>query len=413
MITVDQSMDIRILHREGLSIRAIAQRTGHARNTVRKVLRGQHSNTFKTPERTSKLEPFHDYLTRRWFEFRLNALRLHQEVAQQGYDGSVDTVRRFIKTLKDQEARSAKATVRFETPPGKQAQVDWAECGRFFDPSIGRDRTLYAFVMTLGYSRMMYVCFTWSMKLADLLTCHEEAFAYFGGCPELILYDNMKQVRISNTKWNAAFIDFAQHYGFTAKTHRPYRPRTKGKVERAVDYLKDGFLAGRSFNGLDDVNAQVMHWLEHTANPRIHGTTAQRPIDRFEQERAALINTQGRPRFVLAEPVSRRVNSESHVHFEGNRYSVPSRHVGQRVRVFALGGFIEVRVGDTVVARHVLATGKGQCVSEPAHLADLWKQAHARTQAPPREAVRWDMDPAPTHTPVQQTPLQAYEELAE
>lgn len=179
--------------------------------------------------------------------------------------------------------RLKKLTVRFETPPGQQAQADGAYCGRFTTPD-GKPLSIYAFVMVLSYSRQLFVRFTTSMRLPELIACHQEAFQFFRGWSQTILYDNMKQVKLGPGQWNDAFLDFARHYGFTPKTHRIRRPRTKGKVERMVDYVKDNFLAGRVFHGLDDLNTQVRRWLDDVANVRLHATTQARPVDLFAQE---------------------------------------------------------------------------------------------------------------------------------
>jgi transposase len=261
MIALDQLMDIRDLNRQGHSIRAIARLTGLSRNTIRRVLRGQHDLKRRESTRPSKLDPFKDYLRQRRAEYPLSAVRLTAEIRPMGYAGSVITVRRFLATLDDRDHRERRLTVRFETPPGQQAQADWASAGRFLDAE-GRSRSIYLFVFVLAYSRMLFVHFTTSMNLATLVACHQRAFDYLGGWPRVILYDNMKQVRLGPTHWNDAFLDFANHHGFTLKTHRPYRPRTKGKVERTVDYVKDNFLLGRCFATLDDLNAQGIAWLD-------------------------------------------------------------------------------------------------------------------------------------------------------
>jgi len=248
-------MDIRTLHKEGHSIKEIARQTGRSRNTVRRVLREAGPTGFRKPARPSCLDDFKPYLQTRFASCGLSAVRLLPEIRAMGYTGSVATLRRFLHHLRPEQERLRKLTVRFETPPGKQAQADWAYCGRFAD-ATGQTIPLYAFVMVLSFSRMLYVEFTTSMHLSTLIRCHLEAFAFFGGWTQEILYDNMKQVRISPQELNPLFLDFAQHYGLAVKTHRIRRPRTKGKVERAVQYLKDGFLNGRVFADLADLNAQ-------------------------------------------------------------------------------------------------------------------------------------------------------------
>jgi len=254
MIKVDQFMDMHDLNRQGHSIRDIARITGHSRNTVRKVLRGEHELKMKSPDRASKLDPHKPYIKKRYEQYGLSATRLLEEIQPMGYTGSIATLRRYLRTLRDDTQRQSKLTVRFETPPGRQAQADWAYCGKFPAPAPGgpgnaengtspEQIPVYAFVMVLSFSRLLFIRFTTSMKMPHLLECHKEAFNFFGGVPGSILYDNMKQVKLSANCWNEQLLDFANHFGFTPKTHKPYRPRTKGKVERSVDYVKDNFLA--------------------------------------------------------------------------------------------------------------------------------------------------------------------------
>ena len=403
MLKVDQAMDILDLHRQGHSIRTIVQLTGCSRNTVRKVLRGQHPLRPPSPRRASKLEPYHDYLTKRFQEYGLSAVRLLEEIRPMGFTGSIATLRRFLTTLRGETRRREKLTVRFETPPGHQAQADWAYCGRF-TTTDGKPLAIYAFVMVLSYSRQLFVRFTTNMRLKELLTCHQEAFQCFGGWTKTILYDNMKQVKLGPGKWNDAFLDFAKHYGFTPKTHRAYRPRTKGKVERMVDYVKDNFLAGRVFHGLDDLNVQARRWLDETANVRVHGTTGQRPVDLFAQEQLTSVTSVAPYRGI--EPVQRTVSWESLVQFQGSRYSVPPAYAGQLVEVAADGGQILVRTGDTIIAEHRQAAQPGQCVVEKEHLAELWKLTAERTPVP--HEPRWQLDLTPS---VQQMPLALFEEV--
>lgn len=407
MITVDQSMDIKELNAAGHSIRAIERLTGHSRNTIRKVVRGEHQHTFQTPERGSKLDPFKPYLQQRFAEVDLSAVRLLEEIRGMGYTGSIQTLRRFMMGLKSTQRRLAKSTVRFETAPGKQAQVDWTYCGKFPTPD-GKLVSVYGFAMVLSYSRMLYVEFTTSMKTPALLDCHERAFAALGGIPETILYDNMKQVRLDRSRLNEQFVDFASHYGFTIKTHRAYRPRTKGKIERPMTYIKDNFLKGRSFTDLDHLNAAGQHWLATTANVRTHGTTQERPCDRHrETEMATLQPLAGMRPYVLVEPKMRRVSAESMIRYAGSQYSVPPAHVGQEVQVEAQAGLITIRCADLVIAEHHAAQSRGQCIVNHDHLAELWKVMEQQIPAPKDQQpwqVRFDQQ-------VATTPLMTYAEI--
>lgn len=405
MISVGYYMEIKELRSEGLSIRAIVERTGLSRNTVRKVLRREHTLKVKTGPRASKLDPFKDYLRERFERYQLSAVRLFPEIQSLGYGGSVPTVRRYLHMLKAPSQRLAKVTVRYETPPGKQAQADWSECGRSTG-SDGLALTVYAFVMVLSFSRMLFVHFTTSMRLSELLRCHRLAFEYFGGWPAQILYDNMKQVRVGPGQLNESFRDFADHYGFVVKTHRPYRPRTKGKVERTVDYVKDNFLTARTFTSLDDLNAQAHHWLAHTANVRVHGTTGLIPKEQWPLESLTPLHT--RPAFELVQPVRRTVSLEAMVHYQGSRYSVPPAYAGQTVAVASRGGQIYVRCGDTIIAEHRAALKSGQCIVAKDHLAQLWKLTEQQVAVPkPPTGDRWHLLCAPT---VEAMPLSRFEE---
>jgi transposase len=404
MLKMEQVMDIKELHQAGHSVRAISALTGHSRNTVKKVLAGEQSPVRKARSASSKLEPYRAYVTERYEQYGLSAVRLIEEIRPMGYAGSVDTLRRFMRTLRGETARLRKLTVRFETPPGKQAQADWTYCGKHLLPD-GRRLAIYAFVMVLSFSRQMFVHFTTSMRMPELIRCHQLAFEYFGGWTQTILYDNMKQVRVSPGKWNEQFLDFANHHGFALRTHRPYRPRTKGKVERIVDYAKDNFLLGRSFEGLDDLNAQGLHWLNQTANVRVHGTTGQRPCDLLGHE--LLVPLSSVPVYNYIDPVNRTVSYESMIRFQGSRYSVPPAFAGKSVVVTAEAGRIFVRAEDLVIAEHPKAVRAGQCIVDKEHLAELWKITEQQTRVPERD--KWHLSFTQS---VQRMPLDVFEAVA-
>jgi transposase len=282
MLELDQFMNIHLLRKEGHSIRRIARLSGHSRNTVRKVLKERAPRPPQKRAYHSQLDEFKAYLRQRYLEHQLSAVRLTEEIRTMGFKGSVVIVRRFLHQLHQSNQISKKLTVRFESPPGKQAQCDWTEVGRY-PLADGRRFYVYAFVMVLSYSRMRYVEFTTSMRQEVLIGCHQRAFEYFGGVPETILYDNMKQIRIGPGRLHPLFVDFATHYGFGIQSHRPWCPRTKGKVERSIGYVKDNFLRGRQFAGLADLNAQRWTWMQ-AANSKVHATTGRIPSDLLLEE---------------------------------------------------------------------------------------------------------------------------------
>jgi transposase len=403
VLRVEEWMDIRVLHKEGHSIKEIARQTGRSRNTVRRVLRDAGPKAFQKPERISCVDRFKPYLKERFESCGLSAVRLLPEIRAMGYAGSISTLRRYLRHLRPEQERQRKLTIRFETPPGKQAQADWGYCGRFTDAQ-GHMVAVYAFVMVLGFSRMLYVEFTSSMKLPELIRCHMHAFEFFGGWTHEVMYDNMKQVRLNPRELNPLFVDFASHYGFAIATHRIRRPRTKGKVERMVHYVKDNFLNGRCFADMADLNAQAHHWLMHTANARVHATTGRRPLDLWPQEGLTALHTM--PAYKLCELVPRQAGFDGFVRFGKSRYSLPPEYAGQKVFIGREENRIVIRAHDMIVAEHVHAKKAGDTVADPTHLEALWKLSLKNTSAPP---PRWQLT---FSQQVETTPLAAYQEVA-
>ena len=403
MLRLEGWMDIRALHREGHSIKRIAAMTGHSRNTIRKTLRQNAPQQIITRKRSSKLDQYKDYIRQRVENCGLSAVRLVEEVRAMGYTGSVRTLRRFVARLEEGRRWNKRKTVRIETPPGKQGQADWGYCGRHPD-ATGRMVPVYCFVMVLAWSRMMYVEFTTSMKLPVLIRCHLNAFRFFGGWPLEILYDNMKQVRLGPDRWNPLFMDFASHYGIVTRTHRIRRPRTKGKVERMVDYVKDNFLTGRAFAGMDDLNAQAIHWLDTVAHVRVHSTTGERPIDRWQRE--GLIAYDSITSYQIDASVERKADWEAFVHYGGSRYSVPPEIAGRIVAVGQRDQRVFIRCGEMIVADHHLAERRGSTIVNPEHLAAMWLLTLGRREEEilPKWTVRFDV-------PVATASLSAFDEV--
>jgi transposase len=285
VIDLEEWVDIVALHRQGFPIKAIARKLGISRNAVRRALRRDGPPVRAAQKRPpSKLEPFKDYLLSRLAEFpELSTVVLFEEIQAQGYAGGLTILRNFTRPYR---VRRREPVVRFETPPGRQAQVDWAHLGTHVLDGILTP--LYLFVMVLGFSRALYAEVVTSTDVGTFLRLHVHAFESFGGIPEEILYDNQKQVVLARTadgpRFHPEFLSFCGQFGFGPRLCRPYRARTKGKVERAIGYVKDRFFCGRTFTDLADMNHQLAHWLSEVANQREHATTGEAPSLRLLRE---------------------------------------------------------------------------------------------------------------------------------
>lgn len=347
-------MQIKYLAREGMAKAEIARRLGVSRQTVYNHLNRTDPYPKPRTPRPSKLDAFKNYIRTRLEHFDLPATVLLSELRERGYGGGITILRDFVRPLKAEFTR--RVIERFETLPGRQAQVDWGECGTI--TVGGQTRKLYVFVFVLGYSRLMYARFTTSMKRPFLLGCLKEAFERLG-VPQELLVDNMRQaidqhdVTTGTVQWNSEFLDFCDHYGVVPVASPPYWPRVKGKVERGVGYLKRSFLEGRTFSDLEDLNRQLAVWLEGTANVRVHGTTGERPVDRYQAEVTELRRARAVPAYDTRPVEIRKVAPDCHFSFEGVRYSVPPTAAGHTVTVRPEGSdAMTVYLGNNQLVRH-------------------------------------------------------------
>ena len=266
--------------------------------------------------------------------------------------------------------------------------------------------------MTLSFSRMSYIEFTWRADTRAFIRGHQNAFAYFGGITKTCLYDNLKSVNLAyeggGPRLNPTFADFADTFGFGPRLCRPYRPQTKGKVESGVGYVKGNFLLGDSFASLEELNARACGWLDSVANVRVHGTTGEVPKERFGSEAPLLTPLRPGMSFDTALYEPRRITRDCLVSYRGSRYSVP-HHYADRQAVIRdpEDGTFEVMVSGNVVARHELSKEKGKNIIIPAHYRGLATQPLRRPAGSP-------LIIAPPATAVEVRPLTVYEEsLAE
>jgi transposase len=298
LITNEVYVEIEILRKHGFSLRRIAADVGCAVNTVRSHLATGVSPTYaRQKKRPGKIAAHADYLRERQTAAHPNwipATVLYREIVERGYGGGMSQWRAFLREIRP--VVPAEPVVRFETEPGEQMQVDGVDFRKGSDP-------LYAFCATLGYSRASHVEFVSDMRVGTLIECHQKAFAALGGVPKRLLFDNMKTVVLERDvdgpgehRYHAGFLDYAKHCGFVIKLCRPYRARTKGKVERFNGYLRRSFYvplvsrlkqAGLQLDVLT-ANAEVRRWQKDVANARLHGTTGGKPVDRLRDEQRHL-----------------------------------------------------------------------------------------------------------------------------
>ncbi len=257
------------------------------------------------PAKARKIDPYRAIIDSRLAEFpKLSAVRLHAEVKAAGYDGGYSQIKEYVREVRPVAA--ADPVVRFETPAGHQAQVDFAH---FRLPWGLR----WALVVVLCYSRLLWVRFFRRQDMSTLFSGLEQAFQFFGGVPVEALFDQMRAVVLEDQRFgggplveNAEFARFAHHWQFRLRACRAYRARTKGKVERPIRYLRENFFYGRSFLNDEDLDEQLQRWLEEVANVRVHATTGEKPLDRFlREEQSALKPLAQRPyRSLILSPVA-------------------------------------------------------------------------------------------------------------
>lgn len=345
--------------------------------TVRKILSQSEPVPYhrKRPEATL-LSPYEAQIRQRLPAVGWCAQSIFEEIGPMGYPGSYATVRRFVQPLREEANREA--TVRFETAPGHQGQVDWGQC---WSAIAGRSTKVRLFVMTLGYSRRLFAQGMQDEKLITFVRCHEEAFEHFEGIPHELLYDNNKSVVLARDfegrqiRWNPTFWDFSAYWGFQPRVCRPYRAQTKGKVESGVKYVKR-FLRGKTFDSLEQLNEALMSWITTVADERIHGTTHRKPTEMFLEEKDLLQSHRGRPPYPIQERALRHVAKDCLVSFETNRYSVPFRFVGQPVEVQGEGDRVMIYHDGNLIVTHPRCEGRYRCQTDRAHYAGIYHRLH-------------------------------------
>ena len=371
---------LRYHHVEKWTIGTIAAQLHVHHSVVRRVLAQAGLPRVGAP-RASKLDPYLPFILQTLETFpTLTASRLYGMVRERGYPGRPDHFRHLIACQRPRP--KAEAFLRLRTLPGEQAQVDWAHFGHL---EIGRARRpLMGFVMVLSHSRQVFLRFFLNARMESFLRGHAAAFDAWGGVPRVLLYDNLKSVVLERRgdaiRFHPALLNFAGQYRYEPRPVAVARGNEKGRVERAIRYVRSSFFAARTFKDFDDLNAQAEAWSDGpAADRRCPGEPDRTVREVFAEERSRLMAPPDNPAPLL-EQVAVSVGKTPYVRFDLNDYSVPHTHVRRVLTVLADSHEVRVVDGGTVLARHPRSHDKGARIEEPAHVQALADEKHAAHQ---------------------------------
>ncbi|BBI17242.1 IS21 family transposase [Neochlamydia sp. S13] len=364
------------LHTLGWGHKRIAKELGISKNTVKKYLKQKGWVPYKSPKRKKVTSGLEDRIKEYFFIHRGNADVVRQELLKNHSRYiSLRTIERAVKPFRDELQVKAQATLRFETPPGKQLQIDFGSTRLYIQDKLTQ---VFLFVATLGFSRRIYVKPFLHEQQSSWFKGIEEAFFYFGGTTEEVLVDNAKSLITKHyaltreVQFNERFTAFANYWRFCPKACAPYRARTKGKDERAIGYVKRNAIAGHKFASWESLESHLEHWMHNISDQRLHGTTRKIPLEVFEEmEKDALRPLKGKPPFLQIRELDRIVHKDACVEIDTNRYSVPWKIIKERVFVQLIENEVRIFYKQTEIARHVECKGKYQNILNPEHLKGI------------------------------------------
>jgi transposase len=394
MLAPEDFMTIQALVNRGVYRCDIAEQLGVHPRTVRRALQRGGPPARRGGRRGSLLDPYRPAVDQLLADGVWNGIVIWRELQAQGYRGGVSILRDYLRPKRP--LRPGRATVRFETPPGRQLQSDWATHRTVI---AGEATTVHLTVNTLSYSRRFHV---WATDTEDAEHTYEgliRAFEWFGGAPGEVLVDNQKCAVLQHprggpVRFHPRFVDLAGHYGFAPRACRPARAQTKGKDERNVGYVKHHFFVRyRAFDSWAHLNQLAEQWLREEADRRVHGTVHEVVAERFAREAPTLQPLPAR-RYDTAYQEPRQVSWDAYVEVRGNRYSVPAGLAGRLVTIrLSLAGQLGVYDDEQLVAQHVLQPAERGWVTVPAHHAALGARAvqvERRPLAVYEEAGSWN-----------------------
>lgn len=362
---------LRLYFAEQWKVGTIAKQVGVHHSTVRRVLKDHGVPRAQTP-RPSMVEPYLPFIHETLETYpTLPASRLYAMVAERGYPGGPDHFRSIVARIRPK--KPAEAYLRLRTLPGEEAQVDWGHFGKI---TVGRGtRVLSAFVMVLSWSRMVFVQFFYDQRMSSFLTGHVEAFAFFDGVPRRCLYDNLKSAvlerRRDAIRFHPTLLELAGHYRYEPRPVAVARGNEKGRVERAIRYLRTSFWPARQWTDLADLNRQARQWCVEVAGTRkCQGDDTMTVMDAWREERSKLLSLPS-DRFPTEERVQVKVRKQPYVRFDRNDYSVPHDRVRRTLTVLASPDRVRILEGQEVVAQHARSFDRGAQVEDPRHIEAL------------------------------------------
>lgn len=397
--------------RAGQGVRAVARDLSLSRNTVKKYrelcLPKGYLDPESPPPRPEDLEAHvtaglsgragrppgagagtwlseHRALVESFLRAGVEVQTIHERlVTEHKYPGSCSTLRRFVASI---QQREPEVFCRVETKPGEEAQVDFGYAG------IVGSRKVWVFVMTLSWSRHQYIEFVHDQKIETWIGCHERAFAFFGGVPRRVVVDNLKAAIVSHKVHDPVLGEpyrrLARHYDFMVSPNRPRTPRHKGKVESGVHYVKRSLLAGRTFTDLAAMNEAGLRWVREQAGTRVHGTTKEPPLLRFNETEKAALAALPTEESEWVSAAQCRVGADCHVTVEGAYYSVPYKHSGMLVDVYIGRRIVEIYAGTTLLVTHERAGQRGERVTRLEHYPESKRHWLENTPERCRERAR-------------------------
>lgn len=380
-MTIDKALEAKILRYhfvEHWGPHTIAAQFGIHHSTVDRVLSQAGMPKAERTRQASIVDPYLPFIIETLAQYpKLTATRLYAMVQQRGYPGRSSHFRSHVAQLRPR--KPSEAYLRLKTLPGEQAQVDW---GHFGHVQIGRaKRPLMAFVMVLSFSRQIFLRFYLNHRMESFLRGHVAAFDAWGALPRVLLYDNLKSAvlerRDDAIHFHPTLLALSAHYRFEPRPVAIARGNEKGRVERAIRYIRDSFFAGRQWSAIDDLNAQADAWCAGPAARRACPEDQSMTVsEAFAQEHPQLLALPDNP-FETDERVAVSVGKTPYIRFDLNDYSVPHTHVRRTVTVMASLTRVRVLDATEVIAEHRRVYGKGEQIENPAHIDALVSAKHA------------------------------------